>query len=137
MSIAHLRAFCGCALAEQQARLALGLLALPRTKSGQRRMAQVLVTVDDNSLAHVLAWYQAWAAPADLVADLDEPGLRQFFERANRRLGAETIRYRPYSLRRGGVTHDYLALQTLPRASLRGGGRISRQHGFTLQTAWL
>ena len=48
------------------------------------------------------------------------PAFRVFFSKGIAALGLTPHGYRPYSLRRGGATHDFLAHRDLQRSVLRG-----------------
>ena len=48
------------------------------------------------------------------------PAFRVFFSKGIAALGLMAHGYRPYSLRRGGATHDLLTDQDLQRSVLRG-----------------
>ena len=149
LPVLHLWAFCGLALQRHGPRLAAtlavgfhcmlrtvemltlrfvqialgqahtGVVALPLTKSGQRRGAQEMVTMDDPILGRLLATLAADHQASDLLCNVAEAAVRHFFEVANATFGLP-LRYRPYSLRRGGATHDYLAHANLGKTVLRG-----------------
>ena len=96
-----------------------GILALPWTKSGARRGAQEMVTIDDPLVGRALASLQARRGRGPLLAGTPAQ-FRQLFDLAAREVGLEGLQLKPYSLRRGGATHDMAAHGDLARAIHRG-----------------
>ncbi|CAK0841845.1 unnamed protein product [Prorocentrum cordatum] len=96
-----------------------GLAALPWTKSRARRGAQELVTVDDPVVGRALAWLRQrqGVGPLPLGAGAQ---FRLLFERACVQAGLEEVGLKPYSLRRGGATHDMCTRGDLGRTVHRG-----------------
>jgi hypothetical protein len=97
-----------------------GVIALPWTKVGMQRGAQEMVTIDDPFVGY-------WLSVACSLAPTNAPLLvasphqfRVFFFRACETLGVADLKFKPYSLRRGGATFDYLTHRDLARTVLRG-----------------
>ena len=96
-----------------------GVVALPLTKSGRRKGAQEQVTIDD---AVVAFWVSSRAAavPNGPLTTASVASWRRWFAKALRELGLEGWGFKPYSLRRGGATHDFLQHQDFRRTMHRG-----------------
>jgi hypothetical protein len=97
-----------------------GVIALPWTKVGQQRGAQEMVTIDDPFVGY-------WLSVACNLAQADSPLLngsphqfRVFFFKACAALGVADLKFKPYSLRRGGATFDFLTHKDIARTVLRG-----------------
>ena len=78
-----------------------------------------MVTLDDPVLGKLLLSLGSLCVATEPIIDMGEAALRTFFERACASLGL-TIAYRPYSIRRGGATHDYMLHANLGKTVLRG-----------------
>ncbi|CAK0797626.1 unnamed protein product [Prorocentrum cordatum] len=96
-----------------------GLVALPWTKSGARRGAQELVTVDDPVVGRALAWLRQRQGAGPLLLGAGAQ-FRLLFERACVQAGLEEVGIEPRSPRRGGATHDACTRGDLGRAVHRG-----------------
>lgn len=60
-------------------------------------------------------------APGDLVVGMDARSFRAMFrEICEEDLGLKRMRFKPYSLRRGGATRDFRGHGSLDRCQLRG-----------------
>jgi integrase len=99
---------------------ARGAVALPLTKMGQQRGAQESVTIDDPLPGF-------WLFKACLGKGLDSPILpcspshfRNLFKKGLEVLGLADQGFTPYSIRRGGATHDFAAHGSVARTMLRG-----------------
>lgn len=96
------------------------VLSLPWTKIGQQRGARETIVVQD---ALVVFWLRKQlrgkAAGAPLLEGKPR-GFRQFFSNALAELQATGHGFMPYSLRRGGATHDFNIHQDLQRTLFRG-----------------
>lgn len=96
----------------------VGVLALPLTKSGQRRGAQEQVSIDDPLVG---LWLQrSFRQRRGTIAGCSGPSFRKQFGSALRALSLQAFGFQPYSLRRGGATHDFLHHQSIQRTLLRG-----------------
>ena len=97
-----------------------GVVSLPWTKGGQRRGAREMCTLDDPFLGRLLKVVANRQLPQNLICPSGDRHLRLFFQRANAQLGFAASFYKPYSLRRGGATHDYMSNKNLAKTILRG-----------------
>ena len=97
-----------------------GVLALPWTKKGQRHGARELVSIDDCGVGLLIAAAAGSLAGRQHVLQGDSRSFRRFFDRALKALGLSELRFRPYSLRRGGATFDFLSHQDINRTLFRG-----------------
>ena len=91
-----------------------------KTKSGQQRGAQEMVTVDNPELIMRLK-YLCSLKPS--VAPLYSRSIAQFrnaFSRRVGRLGLSAFGLRPYSLRRGGATRFWQDTRNMPLTLFRG-----------------
>ena len=117
-----------------------GVMALPWTKSGMRKGAQEFVTIDDLCIGRLLLRMIASVNAGSLLLQGSQHEFRQFFCQAAARLLLPHVGYRPYSLRRGGATHDYLTNRSLSKTVVRGrwsDQRIARVYindGLAVQT---
>ena len=93
---------------------------LPWTKRRQRREARERWTLDDPFLGRLLKVVANRQLPQNLICPSGDRQLRLFFQRANAQLGFAASFYKPYSLRRGGATHDYMSNKNLAKTILRG-----------------
>ena len=117
-----------------------GVIALPWTKTGQRQGAQQMATVDDSFVGGLLARFVAqFHEPTTLLRDANPMGFRRFFEYASQILELQELQLRPYSIRRGGATFDFLAHGNLQRTIFRARwtdssvARIYVQDGVAVQ----
>ena len=104
-----------------------GVVSLGVTKGRRVEM----VTIDDAVLVEMLRLVLAQVAPGERVVGLEEREFRRIFEEALAELGVGELRYKPYSLRRGGATEDFRRHGRLDRALLRGrwkGHTAARQY---------
>ena len=100
--------------------LRTGVLALPLTKSGQRRGAQEIVTVDDSCVGALVAALMARSRSGKLMPGVTSRTLCDFFRESAEQLGISSLNLRPYSIRRGGATHDFLVHGSVQKTILRG-----------------
>jgi hypothetical protein len=118
-----------------------GALALPWTKIGQQRGAQEMVTIDDP-----LVGFWLYKACNGLLADrpiLRTTGhdFRAWFAKALVTLNLQNMRFKPYSLRRGGACMDFTLYQDIQHTLFRGRwsdirtGRIYITDGAAALTA--
>jgi hypothetical protein len=97
-----------------------GAIALPWTKIGQQRGAQESVTVDESLAGFWLVRIcRQRAAEAPLFAGSSHC-FRALFNKALLDTGLNGHGFMPYSLRRGGATHDFLSHQSMQRTLHRG-----------------
>ena len=97
-----------------------GALALPWTKIGQQRGAQEVVTIDEPLVGF---WLKRACEGVLNDAQLMTGGphqFRTFFQQAITTLGLQELGFKPYSLRRGGATHDFLSHHNVQRTLMRG-----------------
>ena len=96
------------------------VINLVETKGGLRRGANEMVTVDDPSLCLMLKRVLANAMPGDRITGCRIQDFRAFFNRAVDVLDLNGFNFKPYSLRRGGATHDFRAHGSMDRTIIRG-----------------
>ena len=104
-----------------------GVVALPLTKMGQVRGAQEVVTIDDpmvGLLIRKVFSLRQQARGAVLVGTSAE--FRSTFVACLERLGVGMFNFRPYSIRRGGATHDFTSHGDIARTVWRGRWSDSR-----------
>ena len=117
-----------------------GIVALPWTKIGQRRGAQELVTIESPEIGARLAAVMETMAIGDTLVGMTNGVFRQWFTAANDRLALSHLKFKPYSLRRGGASEYYRATGNLQGALMRGRwsgiavGRIYITEGLSLLT---
>ena len=97
-----------------------GSILLPITKSGQRIGAPESVTIDDPSVGKRLLVLKSRLQPGAPLIQGSMHEFRVFFNEALEALSLQALGFRPYSLRRGGATHDWLTFADLPRTVMRG-----------------
>lgn len=106
----------------------LGVVSLGETKGRRVEM----VTIDDRVVGRWLKEVLAEVAPGERVVDVTEAEFRALFQRGLEELGVAAMRYKPYSLRRGGgplPTSGGTARWT--GRSSEDGGRAPRRRGST------
>jgi hypothetical protein len=96
-----------------------GGVSLPWTKTSQQRGAREVVSIDDPLVGWLITEALA-VSPHSKVLQMSGPAFRVMFNTGIAALGLSQIGYRPYSIRRGGATHDFLAHHDLQRSLLRG-----------------
>ena len=96
-----------------------GGVSLPWTKISQQRGAREAISIDD-PLVGWLITKALKVSPHNKVLQMSGPAFRIMFNTGVAALGLSNVGYRPYSIRRGGATHDFLAHQDLQRSLLRG-----------------
>jgi hypothetical protein len=90
---------------------------LGRTKSGKRRGEREHVILDDPVLVSRLRQHVHGRALSETLW----PATGAAFRRAFSSLCSQVPgNWKPYSLRRGGATHDYVMLRNLPALMIRG-----------------
>ena len=97
-----------------------GALALPWTKVGQQRGAHEVVTIDEPLVGF---WLRQACEGVLNDAQLMTGGphqFRTFFQQAVTTSGLQELGFKPYSLRRGGATHDFLFHHNVQRTLMRG-----------------
>ncbi len=97
-----------------------GVLSLQWTKVGQVRGAKETVRVEDSLVLFWLRRRLTDASEGSLLLESSSYSFRQFLQRAFRKLGVDGHGYMPYSLRRGGATHDFLVHRDIARCLFRG-----------------
>ena len=104
-----------------------GVVSLGVTKGRRVEM----VTIDDPALVEVLQMVVGGLSPGERVVGMEEREFRRVFQEALEELRVSELRYKPYSLRRGGATEDFRLHGRLDRALLRGrwkGHTAARQY---------
>ena len=99
-----------------------GVVALPLTKMGQRRGAQEQVTIDD-PVATFWVSLRAGQVPEGQLTNVSTAQYRTCLQKALAQLHLAEHGFRPYSLRRGGATWDFMQHQDLKRTMHRGHWR--------------
>ena len=96
-----------------------GVISLPWTKTSAQKGARENVTVDDPYVGFLLHRQLLLDSAGKLW-----PGTLQSFHSAFKEaligIGCSHLRLSPYSLRRGGATHEFLSSSDLARVMLRG-----------------
>ena len=98
----------------------LGAIALPWTKSSARHGAQEVYSIDDPFVGRLVLQLLAALPAGALLLQGSAVEFRQFFIRAAHVLHVSGVGYRPYSVRRGGATHDFLSNRSLGKIVVRG-----------------
>ena len=96
-----------------------GVVSLPWTKTSARRGARENVTIDDQYVGSLLHWAVS-LDPAGRVWPHSAKQFHSLFRRGLEELGCSHMRLSPYSLRRGGATHEYLTSGDLSLVMIRG-----------------
>ena len=78
-----------------------------------------MVTIDDPSVGQALSYLKLLRGSGPLLVG-SPAQFRSLFHRACAELGLNGLQLKPYSLRRGGATHDMLAHGELQRTIHRG-----------------
>ena len=97
-----------------------GVLALPLTKSGLRKGAAEMVTVDDPWICLLARRLLHNRAPGECICELSLPRFRKCFKEALAELGLQNLELKPYSLRRGGASWDFRQGGDIQRTIFRG-----------------
>ena len=97
-----------------------GVFALPMSKSGLRKGAQELVTIDDPAVLFLCRWLLRHRLPGDCISELSLAQTRTFFKRCVAELKLEKFQFTPYSIRRGGASWDFRAHGDINRTVFRG-----------------
>ena len=97
-----------------------GVVNLHVTKGGVRRVQQEMVTIDDAELVQWLARLCGAMLPGDTLIDVSQSRFRSIFVDLCLTLQLAAVRYKPYSLRRGGATYHYRRYGNLDATALRG-----------------
>ena len=97
-----------------------GAVALPFTKTGSRRGAQEIVTIDDPFVGRAVAHELHLRPPGERLVSCAAARFRAAFHEAAGAVGMQAAGLQPYTPRRGGATHDYLAHGDVLRTVARG-----------------
>ena len=97
-----------------------GVIALPLTKIGQQRGATEMVTIDDQQVGHFVALAQGGMPPTAPLIRCTTAQFRRCFDGYLERLKLTHAGYRPYSIRRGGATHDFRSTGDVTHTLFRG-----------------
>ena len=97
-----------------------GALALPWTKVGQQRGAQEAITIDQPMVGYWLHQAALIVGPTAPVLQTSSHEFRSFLAKGLTTLGLDGLGFKPYSLRRGGASYEFLANHDVPRIVLRG-----------------
>ena len=96
-----------------------GVVSLPWTKTSRQKGARENVTLDDPFVGALLHWQ----LQSDAAARLWPSSLGAFhrmFRAGLRAIGCSHLRLTPYSLRRGGATHEFSWSGDLAKVMVRG-----------------
>ena len=99
---------------------ASGVLILPWTKSGERSGAPETVTFSDPPVARFLRLACERVRPEDRLFTACGSRFRLLFDQALQALQVGGLGFRPYSLRRGGATADFIEHGSAATTQLRG-----------------
>ena len=97
-----------------------GIVVLQETKSGQRTASSETVVIFDAYLVRMLAIVCRDLAPADFLVGCSTAVFRAKFARLVQEAGLPRCNWKPYSLKRGGATTDFLHHGQLDRTMVRG-----------------
>ena len=89
-----------------------GGVSLPWTKTSQQRGAREAISIDDSFVGWLLS-IAIRESSSGKILQMSGPAFRVFFSKGIAALGLTAHGYRPYSLRRGGATHDFPAHRDL------------------------
>ena len=98
----------------------LGTITLMNTKIGQRHGQKEFVTIDSPFVGYWLHRACVGLPPNSKIRQSSSASFRTFFHQGLQAVGVASLNYKPYSLRRGGATADYVAHKDLARTMLRG-----------------
>ena len=105
----------------------IGAIALPATKMGKIRGAVEVVSIDDAMVGLLIRKvHSAAASGKGPVLSGSRSAFRGLFCRLLRQLNLERFDFRPYSLRRGGASHDFASHGDIARTVWRGRWSDSR-----------
>ena len=93
---------------------------LHETKSGQRTASSETVAIFDAYLVRMLTIVCRDLTPADFLVGCSPAVFRAKFARLVQEAGVPKCNWKPYSLRRGGATTDFLHHGQLDRTMVRG-----------------
>ena len=85
-----------------------GVIVLPWTKSGQRAGCTESVAFSDTVVCNLLLAACRVVGSHDQIFQGSGTRFRGLFDAALRLCGLAGLDFRPYSLRRGGATNDYM-----------------------------
>jgi integrase len=101
-------------------RTGAGVLSLEWTKVGQQKGAKETVRVEDQLVLFWLRRRLVGRSSGALLLESSPYSFRKFLADGFKKLGVEHHGYMPYSLRRGGATHDFLVHRDIARCLFRG-----------------
>ena len=116
-----------------------GVVALPFTKIGQRLGTQEAVSFNEPIVGLLLA-RACSQCPPQLPLLHSALEFRRSFAFGCQQIGVSNLNLKPYSLRRGGASHDFATLGNIQRTLHRGRwssiatGRLYIKEGLALQT---
>eukprot|EP00971_Amphidinium_carterae_P334198 6469337-Amphidinium_carterae.1 len=96
------------------------VISLPGTKTGQRHGNDEAVILESAVAVHWLTILCQSLHPQDLLLQRSAASFRRCFTRLCHHFGMEAYNFKPYSLRRGGATYDFLKQGSMERTLLRG-----------------
>lgn len=102
---------------------AIGIVTIRGGKSGLRHNIDEAVAIYDPlvvQLGHLVALLPHNTSPQSFVWPWSAAAFRQNFARCVDYFSLQNLNYKPYSLRRGGATHDYVKKGLLEPILLRG-----------------
>ena len=100
--------------------MSAGVIILPWTKSGQRAGCMESVTFNDPIVAGILRAACVRVGPQSRLFTDSGQRFRALFDAALEACSLQGLGFRPYSLRRGGATSDYLQHLSVQNTMIRG-----------------
>ena len=97
-----------------------GVIVLPWTKSGQRAGCTESVAFSDPVVCNLLLAACRVVGSHDPIFQGSGTRFRGLFDAALRLCGLQGLDFRPYSLRRGGATNDYMEHLSVANTQIRG-----------------
>ena len=126
-------AFCGlerCSLslscAQVRGTRAAPVLCLPDTKTSKRHGETEYIAVEDEVAIVLLHWLVARRNGQGTFFTASPAAFRTMFRRLAEAVGLDSAAFTPYSIRRGGATHDYMSHGNLDRSLVRGRWQTGR-----------
>ena len=96
-----------------------GVVSLPWTKTSQQKGAREELSIDDRYVGYWLA-VALQRSSGELLTSTGPAHFRRLFAFGLQELRLQHLNLRPYSVRRGGATHDWLHHRDPQRTQLRG-----------------
>ena len=102
------------------------VLCLPDTKTSKRHGETEYIAVEDEVAIVLLHWLVARRNGKGTFFTASPAAFRTMFRRLAEAVGLDSAAFTPYSIRRGGATHDYMSHGNLDRSLVRGRWQTGR-----------